>query len=331
MWKLLLSLVTVTLIAGAALIVSIRDPLGGRSDGSGAVAGAQTVTDVATALRRRREAAQVASGIITAHTLGASHGPAYYLYVPRSEPSPQTMLVTVHGISRNAREHIEAFQSKADEYGVILVAPVFDEEAFQGYQRLLFPKPDTGRERADTRLQSILADASRLTGVSSERFYLFGHSGGAQFAHRYVMAYPRQVKRYAISAAGWYTPPDLATTYPYGMKPRRKRDMPELDIDAFLHIPACVLVGAGDIERDETLNQAERLDATQGRTRVERAEYWVGAMTAAARWRELETEITLQILPNAGHDFTEMAEHGRMAETVFACLFGQSMETAGSG
>ena len=56
-----------------------------------------------------------------------------------------------------------------------------------------------------------------FTGAAAGPFYLFGFSGGAQFAHRYVLAHPDRVAAAGIGAAGWYTFPDSATPYPYGL------------------------------------------------------------------------------------------------------------------
>lgn len=329
MWKLVLCLFAVVLLGGGALVAMRPTQPISTSESDAARTETAAMTEVTTDARVGELETRVAPGVITRLTPTLTRGPAYYLYVPRSTASPRRMLVSVHGISRNAREHMEVFQSYAEAYGVVLVAPLFDEKAFRGYQRLVASDPKRGIRRADIGLQRILADVTHVTGMPSDRIYLFGHSGGGQFAHRFAMAYPENVVRYVISAAGWYTVPDLSVPYPYGMKPRRKLETPDMDVDAFLRIPACVVVGADDTERDETLNQAEWLDTTQGHTRVERAEYWVAAMTAAARWRELDTPFDLQVLANAGHDFTEMARRGRVADAVFRCLFGLPVEAAG--
>ncbi|MFQ5774700.1 MAG: hypothetical protein ACE5GS_09300 [Kiloniellaceae bacterium] len=250
---------------------------------------------------------------------GGQH--AYYLYRPAKPAGRPKILVLIHGVSRNAREHMKVFQPYAERDGVTLVAPLFDEDHFRGYQRLgLNPRAERGN-RADLSLHRILEEIGAPAGMPAGRFHLFGHSGGAQFAHRYAMAYPEHVIRYAISAAGWYTMPDLAVAYPHGMRVGKKAPGLRLDIERFLRIPACVLVGANDVERDATFKKSAFLDATQGRTRIERAERWVGAMTTAARWRGLDTPFALHVLPRAGHDFTELAKQGALAEVVFRCLF----------
>lgn len=247
----------------------------------------------------------------------------YYLFRPRALDADAPLLVSVHGISRNAEEHARAFVPLAEARGVAVLAPLFDQKSFKGFQRL-WTSPRNGGLSAGPALLAMLDDAREWAGVDAGRLCLFGHSGGAQFVHRFAMAHPDRVARYAVSAAGWYTLPDLARPYPYGMK-RSRRVPPEarFDIDAFLRIPACVLVGERDTQRDRALNTASAIDSHQGMSRRERAEAWIGAMTTAARWRSLDTRFMLRVLPGSGHDFTEMVEAG-LAEAAFRFLFDRA-------
>lgn len=260
----------------------------------------------------------VAVGEIEKRVAPGKPGIDYYLYVPSSVRTELPILVTVHGISRNALEHVEAFVETAERRGVILVAPYFDKESFSDFQRL----GRTGRgARADEALRRILDDVASVASVDAGRFLIYGHSGGGQFAHRYAMAHPNEVARYAISAPGWYTLPDLNEKFPYGMK--SVRSLPDVTFvaDEFLRIPGCTLVGEQDTERDEALNKARRLDVSQGRNRVERAQSWVANMVTAARWRGFDTPFTLKLLPRSGHDFTDMVRKGHLVEEVGRCLF----------
>ncbi len=249
---------------------------------------------------------------------GATFG--YYLFRPQASKENAPLLVSVHGISRNAEEHIRAFAALAEARAVAVLAPLFDRQNFRGFQRL-WTSPRNGGHSAEPAFLAMLDDVSARTGLDAGRLCLFGHSGGAQFVHRFAMAHPDRVVRYVVSAAGWYTLPDLARPYPYGMKPSR-RVPPEarFDIDAFLRIPACVFVGERDTQRDRALNTASTIDSHQGTSRRERAEAWIGAMTTAARWRGLDTCFTLRVLPGSGHDFTEMVQAG-LAEAAFRFLF----------
>jgi len=242
----------------------------------------------------------------------------YYLYLPKDISESTRVLVSVHGISRNARTHALRFASLAEQHGVVVVAPYFSERQFPDYQRL----GRAGRgQRADKALNSVLSEVARTTGVATNKVYMFGYSGGAQFVHRYLMAYPERVISAVLGAAGWYTFPDDSMRFPYGTKSNKR--LPDLLFDPkrFLQVPVAVLVGDADTERDEALRKSERLDSMQGSTRVERARRWVMAMSASAKQYGLRTEYFVSILPNSDHSFSRSIKHGAMAEHVFGFLF----------
>ncbi len=263
-------------------------------------------------------------GKVLCRTLADSTGPSYLLYLPVENARQDRPLVLVHGQSRGAEVLVEVFRPFAEQYGATLIAPVFDRVTSSGYQRLGLNSRQEGFSRPDVRFGRIIDDVKRLTDISIERIHLFGHSGGAQFAHRYVMAYPDTVKRYAISAAGWYTLPDPSVDFPHGMKatPRIPSFVP--NIEKFLGVPVCVLVGEDDTVRNASLNTSKRLDRTQGRTRVERAKTWVTAIGVAARERGLEPRAQLHILPEAGHSISELAMRGRLGDIVSRFLFDRA-------
>jgi poly(3-hydroxybutyrate) depolymerase len=244
---------------------------------------------------------------------------AYYLCLPPGRRAGAPLLVCVHGISRNAGEHMRHFAPLAQERGVVVVAPLFPQSEFPDYQRL--GRAGHGR-RADLALHEVLAELGEDAGVTAERIYLFGHSGGGQFVHRYVMANPARVARFVVSAAGWYTSPDPDRPFPFGIAPDPLLSDLDFDPGAFLRVPGTVLVGERDTGRGRSLRTAPLIDATQGRNRVERAREWVKAMNREAARRGLPPPIDLQVLPSAGHRFADVATRGGAPERAFACLFG---------
>lgn len=278
--------------------------------------------DVTPAVRAVRAVSPAAGGV--ARMPATSDAPAYDLYLPASRQARARLLVLVHGISRNVHELVSAFRPLADLHGVALVAPLFDEEGYPGYQRLGLGARAGGAPRHDLVLRHVLAEARERADLPEGPFYMFGHSGGAQFTHRYAMAHPHDVARYALGAAGWYTMPDLALKFPKGMKVAAEAGSLVLDLEAFLRIPACVFAGTSDTERNEALRQSTFLDSTEGRTRVERAERWVAAITMAARWRGIDTPFRFQPVSGAGHDFTELAARGRIAEMAMAWFLDEA-------
>lgn len=242
---------------------------------------------------------------------------SYYLYVPESYVADR-VFVAVHGISRNAQEVIKSFRYEAERTGAVLIAPYFEESRFSDFQRL----GRLGRgQRADLALIRILADVRKRIDIGAEKIFMYGNSGGGQFVHRFAMAHPDLVRKYAISAPGWFTPPNQSEIFPFGFEATSSLVGLTFNITKFLEIPACVLIGDQDTKRDRTLNKSHRIDALQGRTRFDRARWWVEAVTTAARWRSINTPFELKIIPGVGHDFSEMAAEGSLDCIVFSCLF----------
>jgi poly(3-hydroxybutyrate) depolymerase len=243
----------------------------------------------------------------------------YFLYVPSSGGRQAPLFVSVHGVSRNASQHARLFSRYAERHGAVLVAPRFTEEDHRDYQRL-------GREgrgkRADLALDRILEEVGSLTGASAAQFYLFGHSGGAQFAHRYTMAHPHRIVRAAIASAGWYTFPDPKTRFPYGIRATRRLPGVRFDAEEFLRVPIAVLVGSEDGDATNNLRRTARVDRQQGTTRVERARKWVDAMRAAAADHHLEPLVSFERIPGNSHSFRRFMESGGLGDRVFEALFG---------
>lgn len=260
----------------------------------------------------------VLPGVVQERRLPDDDGQRYFVYVPKSGGQNRPLFVTIHGISRNAREHAREFSRLADDYGVVVVAPLFDERRFPDYQRL----GRSGRgERADLMLERIVADAARLSGARADKIHLFGFSGGGQFAHRYALAHPDRIAAYAVGAAGWYTFPESALQYPLGTgnSPR----LPDLRFEPrdFLAVPAAVFVGERDIRAGRALRQSPHLSAEQGDNRYERGRSWITEMTLAAREHCLDTEFRFETLPQSPHSFLKSMRRGRLGERIFAWLF----------
>lgn len=243
---------------------------------------------------------------------------SYYLYLPSQLKQPARFFVTVHGISRNAREHAKRFASYAEQAGVILIAPIFKRKGFPGYQRLA---PNDSGQRPDIILDQIVDEVRQLTSLPPSKLYLFGFSGGGQFVHRYLMQHPKSVASAVIGAAGWYTFPDPARAYPRGLG---LGDDPTLLITdrRFLQIPVNVVVGDQDTERDSALNRSRHIDRQQGHNRVERGQHWIEAMRTASRSLGYATKYRFILMPDIDHDFTDAMVNGAMGDIVFAHLFG---------
>jgi pimeloyl-ACP methyl ester carboxylesterase len=244
----------------------------------------------------------------------------YHLYLPERQADTRRVLVSVHGVSRNAAEHIELFRDLADLYGVMLVAPVFSAEGYRDYQRL-------GRKgvgpRADLALIRLLNEIAMHTGADTGKVDLFGFSGGAQFAHRFAYVHSQRVRRIALGAAGWYTMPDPSLPYPYGTADAQGLDAARLNVAAAARLQTLVMVGEfDDREDDDELNRAKVVERNQGRHRVERARAWAGAMNAVADRAGFSGAVDMQLLPGVGHSFRKAVRSGGLGRHLFEHCYG---------
>jgi len=243
---------------------------------------------------------------------------AYFLYRPPHVRESAPVVVSVHGITRNACEHALYLRPWADAYGAVLAAPLFYQHHYPAYQRV-------GAERrgnAEAAFNAMLADIEAELGRPIGRISLAGYSGGAQFAHRYALRNPLRVAALALGAAGWYTWPDSELAYPLGLgqsSPQLSINLPE-----FLRLPIAVYVGEFDALRDAKLKQTARLDALQGTTRLERARRWVDALGEAGTRLGMDTRISFHVLSNANHSFLRCVRRGDFGRRVFQSFFGHA-------
>jgi pimeloyl-ACP methyl ester carboxylesterase len=246
----------------------------------------------------------------------------YYLYWPRRSAPERPWLVAVHGISRNARDHARAFAAQAEATGTLVIAPLFEPDAFPDYQRL----GRAGRgARADLALLDILADVAALTAQTPAPVNLFGFSGGGQFCQRFTLAHPHRVHRQVLVAAGWYTLPTQRRAYPLGL--RLDAELPGVEFvpAEFLRVPTCVLVGALDTQRDEALRTGRRIDRNQGKHRVARGRRFIARLQRAAARLGLSTPLEFATLADCGHDFDACVRRADLVQRTLAFLYTQHL------
>lgn len=226
--------------------------------------------------------------------------PAFVIYPKKmSDLAP---LVVLHGISRNASLLSELFLPEAECSGRVIIVPHFEAGPWPDFQRPGQPA------RPDLALLALLTQIDVGRPARPVRIDLFGHSGGAQLAHRFAMLYPNLVGRLHLAAAGWYCLPDGSMPYPYGLgPPERPQDMVWVHrhnamLSRYLMLTVRVYVGDRDLGREDSLRKNESLDRTQGANRYARAEHYVTSFRQAAAMQSIMPDITLTTLLGITHD-----------------------------
>lgn len=227
-----------------------------------------------------------------------------WLARPHAPAADRAPLVAIHGVRRGARAQAQAF-ARAAQDGRTVVAPLFSETDWRGYQQVVLKK------RADLALLELLRDLRLCGAAPGGRIRLVGYSAGGQFAHRFALIYPHLIESLTVVSAGWYTFPDPAP-FPYGLGDAgRWGRRIETRLTEFLKLPITVAVGAEDTARDALTRQGPDLDAQQGRNRYERAERWHGRIHKLAKAHGVGGDrIRFAPIPDAGHDFGECVAGG---------------------
>lgn len=154
-------------------------------------------------------------------------------------------------------------------------------------------------------IEKLFDHVKTLTASRVEKYYLYGHSAGGQFVHRFVLFMPEARYARAIAAnPGYYTFPTQDAAYPYGLQGTPLAGAPEPRLFGRDFV---LLLGAEDTNRDDPdLRKTPQADA-QGLTRFERGKNYFRTATAVAsnsaapfRWR-------LVTVPGVGHSNAKMA------------------------
>lgn len=238
----------------------------------------------------------------------------YLAYLPRSAGPGAPLLVCLHGLKRNPAEQIFQFAPLADRYGIRLLAPLFARKRYHGFQSLVPDKEGCNPEEV---FDATIEDFLIRFRVRAERLFLFGFSGGGQFAHRYAMLGRRRIDRMVLVAPGWFTLPDQDLPYPFGIGHSALLGGRRFDPANLFQIPSLLLVGDRDRARDSSLNRDPTIDRTQGRNRVERAERWSAELARIAREHGVPCNWETARIPGARHNFTKMMEQGALGELAF--------------
>ena len=171
------------------------------------------------------------------------------LYVPKSASASDRapLLVLIHGTTRRDWMR-DSFRDFAERTGTVLLLPLFPVGAaapddVHGYKWI-----DAHAVRYDVLLLDMIDQAAEMWPLASNRFALFGFSGGGQFSHRFLYLHPHRLTALSIGAPGNVTLPDFTRPWPAGLRGLEERFGVELDTDAVQAIPIHLVVGGADTE-----------------------------------------------------------------------------------
>jgi len=225
---------------------------------------------------------------------------SYCLYVPQSTPV-RSILVVVHDTMRNNQALRDLFAEFAERSGTLVLAPLFpgslaDPADLDHYKYLR-----AGDLRYDEVLLAMVDEVAERYALDGSRFALFGFSGGAHFAHRFLYVWPERVSVAIVAAPGSVTLPEPQHGWWAGLADFEARFGRPVDWAALRRLPILLVAGALDTDTRGTVQSpdhpywVEGADAA-GSNRVERMRSLresLGRAGVAADYEEI---------PGAGHE-----------------------------
>lgn len=236
-----------------------------------------------------------------------------YYYLPESFTKDSRIVFIFHGTDRNAEDYRDAWVNKAIQYNFMAVVPEFSEENFPGGDAYNLGNVfiDGDHPSASTLnpedewtfsiIEPLFDFIKQKINNESETYLIFGHSAGAQFAHRFVMFEPNaRVEKVVASASGWYTLIDTSTDFPYGFQ---NSPLMESDISGLLSKELIIQVGELDNDPNSSGLRHNEIVDMQGLNRFVRGRYFFEMSQEFARNNNLPFEWKFIELRSIGHDY----------------------------
>lgn len=233
-----------------------------------------------------------------------------FYHMPAGEVENMPILFVLHGNGRNAAGIRNAWIEEANAKDFIVVAPEFSDADFPGGDGYILgnvfedgdnPSPSTLNPEEDwafSVIEPLFDEMKSRSSNSSNTYDIFGFSAGAQFAHRFMLIKPdARVDKIVASAAGWYTVPDTAITFPYGID-----ESPIEDVASTSYFSTDFIIQIGTLDNDPNAPALRRNTVVdqQGTNRYDRAYHMFN--TSKTITEDLSISFNWSIVETQGND-----------------------------
>ncbi|HYC38595.1 MAG TPA: hypothetical protein VEC19_19365 [Usitatibacter sp.] len=235
---------------------------------------------------------------------------SYCLYVPKAHAAGRArarMLFAIHDTLRNNQALRDLFCDFAEESNTVVVAPLFPAgvgvaDDLDNYKYLR-----CGDVRFDELVPQMAAEVGARWGVDGSRFSVFGFSGGAHFAHRFLYVEPARIEALVVASPGSVTLPTADFDWWPGLRDFDRIFGKPVDWESVKRVPTHFLVGADDTNPAGIVQSRDHPNWKEGATaaggnRVERLR------TLHAHLERLGARASFEELPGVGHELGPVVE-----------------------
>lgn len=237
----------------------------------------------------------------------------------RDEP----LVMVFHGVLRNAEDYCRNCIPLAEQYNVLIAAPLFSTNQFDNeeYQRGGVLKKGVVQPREKwsyLRLPGIIDAIRQSEGKPALPYYFIGHSGGAQFLMRLAAIYPMEAKRIVACNPGSDLFPRRDWKFGYGFGGLTTELSDDAALRRYLAAPLTLCLGLKDVDPQHPELDRSAAAEKEGRFRLERGRACFEFAQKLARahgwkfnWRKVE-------VAGIAHDGKAMLAAKPVEEAIFA-------------
>jgi pimeloyl-ACP methyl ester carboxylesterase len=237
------------------------------------------------------------------------------------------LILAVHDSNRDYTATLDAFAGMAKAHDLALLAPLFPVGAgipdfADGYKFLREPGIDYIAV-----MEAMLDQFSAIEPFDRSSIYLFGFSGGAQFALRFALFEARHLSGLLIAAPGSVTLLDDSVEWWPGLANAAQSIHRPLDLAALADIPVRLMIG--DLDRGGVLVDRSGSDPNASPFAN------IAGLDRQARIKALHASFIasgipaqLDILDGVGHEFAPIG--GAAAQVIEQWLLANSLTTPAS-
>jgi hypothetical protein len=236
-----------------------------------------------------------------------------HTYRPASHTRSSPIVMVIAGRKRNADQYRDSWIADADRRGLLIVAPEFNEAQYAhpytyNYGAMCgadgrFTPPG---QWVFPVIDGIFHDARQRAQSTRERYFLFGHSAGAQLVHRLVMFGGALSYEKAVAGnAGSYTLPVMGEDFPFGLN-NAPVDGDEALRSMFAK-PLVIHLGDRDVDPNDDQLPREPAAMRQGPHRFARGHHFLEVARREAQRIGAPLAWRSEVVPGVAHSGFQMA------------------------
>lgn len=234
-----------------------------------------------------------------------------WYYRPAVLKADTKIVIVMHGVERNGEDYRDHWARYAEKYNFLLLTPEFAESFYPkdeyqfGNVRL-----SNAEKWTFSAIEHLFDSIKASESLAAPNYYLYGHSAGAQFVHRYMLFMPNPRVALAISAnAGSYTlpiyPSFTQSAFPWSLD---KAIVNEDRLKSVFARKLLVLLGENDIDPNHKHLPRAREAKAQGNNRLERGQYFFQTAKDNAGKLGVTFNWSLHTVPGVAHSDVGMAK-----------------------